>query len=155
MRGCVINMKKIVVCCVAIFGILLIFSLYVPRPIVSDTGNATILISYNPHFNDATQDPDDIITIENFDKERVLDCLRHYSEQKILFGRATKGFGTGDIELSIFIVEEGGQSKTLSLGNTNYSYQSYGGPLYKILDAKNLTAELLEILNVKTTTTTE
>lgn len=147
-------MKKVVVCCVAILGILLIFSLCVPRPIVSDPSNVIITISYNPNFNHATQDVDDIITIENFDKKRVLDCLSHYSEQKILFGRATESVWMGDIELYIFI-SEGGQSKILSLGNTNYSYQSYGEPMYKILDAKKLTAELLEIMNVKTTTKTE
>lgn len=147
-------MKKVVACCVVIFGILLVFSFYFPRPIVSDARNARITISYNPNFNHATQDLDDIITIENVDKKRVLDCLSHYSEQKILFGRATESVWMGDIELYIFI-SEGGESKILSLGNTNYSYKSYGKPMYKILDAEKLTAELLEIINVKTTDQTE
>ena len=126
------------------------YVLYSPRPIVADVNKSHVtMLQYNPHFNQSTQEPDEIVMVSDYDEGKILACLSRYSERRT-FTKADTGFWIGNMELQI-VLDTGKESKILLLGNLNYSYESYGKPKYKILDADNLIPALLEMLNIETT----
>lgn len=51
----------------------------------------------------------------------------------------------GNIELEITL-DMKHKTKSIVLGNHNYSYESYGKPLYRILNHESLKAELLDLI---------
>jgi len=129
---------------ILLLGMIVVFNLFAPRPIVEDvSGSRIIRIQYNPYFD---QEMDERIDITDYDEKGILNCLGRYSEYRTLNSLAN-GYWIGDVELEV-IINTGNGLKSILLGTDNYSYESYGKPKYKIRDAGNLKAELLDIMEI-------
>lgn len=114
-----------------------------PRPLVADPGTGSISrIVYNPYFN---QNADGLVEVTGYDAEAVLACLSRYEARRTL--NKAQGYWLGDVEIELYI-HTGDGSKCILLGNINYSYENYGKPQHRILQADSLRAELLQILAI-------
>ena len=85
------------------------------------------------------------IEISEEAKQKVLECLSRYQEYRTL--SFEQGYSLSDMELEIYI-QDGEESKTIVLGNINYSARTYGAQKRGIYNADALREELLEILGL-------
>lgn len=128
---------------ILLLGMIVVFNLFAPRPIVEDvSGSRIIRIQYNPYFK---QDMDERIDITDYDEDGILNCLGRYLEYRTL--NTLVGYCISNVELEVIIYTEDG-FKSVLLGTDNYSYESNGKPKYKIRDADNLKAELLDMMAI-------
>ncbi len=98
----------------------------------------------NPNFE--TGEPEyNTIEISEEAKQKVLECLSRYREYRTL--SFEQGYSLSNMELEIYI-QDGKESKTIVLGNINYSVRTYGTQKHGIYNANALREELLEILGL-------
>lgn len=142
------NSKKPVLLFVIIVFILsialIIVFLFLPRPIIEDVSTSQIvMIQFNPYVDDST---DQLIEVTEYNAKEILTYLSNCKEQRTLDKAGTHWLG--NVKLDIVIDTEDGL-KDIILGKDSYSYESYGKPKYKILDADNLISALLEMINIE------
>lgn len=119
-----------------------------PRPIIRDVETSQIIrMQYNPYVNSLI---DGRIEVTEYDEKGILTYLSHCKERRTL-DRAISGYWIGDVTLEITIATEDG-IKNVILGNDNYSYRSYGKPIYEILEADIVLTELLDMIQVHVST---
>lgn len=128
---------------IALIAFVLIFVLFLPRPIVEDPYVTSIVrIIFNPYLN---QNIDAAIDIKEYNEENILACLSQYKERRTM-SKAT-GYWLGDVEIEIIINTDDGL-RSILLGNINYSYNSYGKLKNKILHADNLRLDIMKFIDI-------
>ena len=118
-------------------------ALFSSRPIIKNPDSVQYMwIQYNPYVN---QDIDNVIEVNDYDSERILDCLSRYKEHRTL--SREKSYCLGDVEIKITIVLEDGMKQIL-LGNINYSSGGYGKFKWEISDYDKLLLELKSYIDL-------
>lgn len=116
-----------------------------PVPVLKHVDDGLVhFVRYNPNFE--TGEPEyNTIEISEEEKRKILECLSRYREYRTLLFE--QGYSLANMELEIYI-RDGKESKTIVLGNINYSTKAYGAQRRGIYNADALREELLEILEL-------
>ena len=128
---------------------LVLWLLFAPRPIVVDVSRSGVIaVDFNPQFNQEQQDCSPLL-LAGYDEAAILEVLSRYSEQRAP-RQGPQGDWVGDIQLELTIATNY-ETKFIRLGNVNYSYDTVGAPTYNILEAEQLRAELMALLDTSRT----
>lgn len=131
--------KRIAAAVILICGFVFLF----PVSILNHAADGCVyFIRYNPNFGKGEPEYDEV---KIYEEAKILECLSRYKEYRTPI--RTESYNLNDMELEICI-GEGEKSKTILLGNVNYTAEFYGSMKRGIYNADALREELLGILEL-------